>query len=116
MFLHSCYYKQYLIYVYVEFFFTDTVTRVRIVSRRLLVKTELWNKPGPILLSCRKRYVCKDRDDEYNLVLFCPRYGSIRKTYIPPYFRFLKYPSMFKFIELYNVSYVQILLLLNVFN
>ena len=95
--------------------FTDAVTRVRIVSRRLLVETEMWNKPGPILLSCRKRYACKDRDDEYNLVLFCPRYGSIRKTYIPPYFRFLKYPSMFKFIELYNVSYVQIIIIIKCF-
>ena len=94
--------------------FTDAVTRVRIVSHRLLVKTEMWNKSDPILLSYRKRYACKDREDVYNFVLFSPMYGSIRKTYIPPYFR--KYPSMFKFIELYNVSYVQILLLLNVFN
>ena len=57
-----------------------------------------WNISDPILLRDRNCYTCNDIEDVQCMIAF-------DKKYILLYFR--KYPSMYKFIALRNVSNVQ---------
>ena len=79
--------------------FRVALSRFRVSAHRLEVETGRWHKPVAVPFNERKCRTCLDYlEDEFHVLLECPLYHELRKTYIKPYD--WKILNMSKFIEL----------------
>ena len=79
--------------------FRVALSRFRVSAHRLEVETGRWHKPVAVPFNERKCRTCLDYlEDEFHVLLECPLYHELRKTYIKPYD--WKRLNMSKFIEL----------------
>ena len=69
---------------------------------RLEVESGRWVKPNAAPFDERKCVVCQKLEDEYHFVLESSLYSELRKMFISKYY--WKNPSMFKLIELLNLT------------
>ena len=76
-----------------------TFTEMRLSSYKLMVEKGRWIKPK-ISYCDRLCTLCYKHDiqDKYHALMICPRYETLRKTYLKPYY--YKRPSVYKFIQL----------------
>ena len=83
------------------------MAQLRLSSHKLMIERGRWKKivhKDIIFLHCQAL------EDEYHVVIVCPKYTVIRKQDIKPYYS--EKPCMFKFIQLlktYNTKEIQLL-------
>ena len=70
------------------------ITKIRIGSHNLMIERGRWSKLELIDRQCS---TCFKLEDEYHVIVECPLYHNIRKTFLPKYL--YCNPSMFKLIE-----------------
>ena len=83
------------------------MAQLRLSSHKLMIERGRWNK---IVHKERTCLHCQVLEDEYHVVIVCPKYTAIRKQYIKPYYT--TKPCMFKFIQLlktHNTKEIQLL-------
>ena len=101
-------------FYYGEIFTTITIlsnrkamTQLRLSSHILLIERGRWKKIVRKEGTCSH---CQVLEDEYHVVIVCPKNTVIRKQYIKPYYT--EKPCMFKFIQLlktHNTKEIQLL-------
>ena len=79
---------------------------------------DCWKWTGKELID-RECSLCGKLEDEYHVIIECPRYDKLRNVYIPQ--NLLKRPSMFKLLEYLNTENIEVLrafgkFIFNVFN
>ena len=60
------------------------MAQLRLSSHKLMIERGRWNK---IVHKERPCLHCQVLEDEYHVVIVCPKYTAIRKQYIKPYYR-----------------------------
>ena len=78
------------------------MTKLRVSSHRLSIESGRGSKPNPTPLSERNCLFCNVLEDEYHFVLECNSYNTLRKLYIPKYYR--TRPNKLKMYELINAG------------
>ena len=89
------------------------MTKLRVSAHRLSIESGRWSKTNPTPLSERNCVFCNLLEDEYHFVLEGNLYNTLRKLYIPKYFR--TRPNMLKMYELINTGNSKILKNLSIF-
>ena len=90
--------NQYLFHIK-EKYIRISISKFRLGSHNLMIERGKWTKKELIDRKCN---LCDKIEDEYHVIIECPRYEKIRKFYIPKYL--LKRPSMFKLIQFLNTE------------
>ena len=83
------------------------MARLRLSSHKLMIERGRWKKIVHTEITCLH---CPVLEDEYHVVIVCPKYTAIRKQYIKPYYT--EKLCMFKFIQLlktHNTKEIQLL-------
>ena len=80
--------------------FSQAISKLRVSSHRLAIESGRWARPNSIPINERKCSSCLVLEDEFHFILECQLYIDLRKSYIDPYYR----ASMFKFLELINIT------------
>ena len=73
------------------------MTKFRLSSHKLMIERGRWLK---VPSTDRLRVCCNKLEDKFYVICECPRYSSIRKLYIKPYY--VKKTSMFKLVAFYK--------------
>ena len=89
------------------------MTKLSVSSHRLSIESGRWSKPNPIPLSKRNCLFCNLLEDEYHFVLEYNLYNTLRKLYIPKYYR--TRPNILKMYELINAGNSKVLKNLSIF-
>ena len=76
--------------------------RLRLISHRLVIERGRWTS---IPRLDRKCTLCNELEDEYHVMLICPRYTVLRKKYLKKYY--IVKPSMYKFVTLLNAENIK---------
>ena len=80
-------------------YFRNALTKVRLSSHSFFIERGRWAK-NKIDVKNRTCTLCGVVEDEYHCLVECPRFYTERKGNLSD--NFLKKPSMFKFINLFN--------------
>ena len=80
-----------------EKFLRMALAKMRLGSHNLMVERGRWNKPRKIPFHDRLCQLCHTIEDEYHIIIECPRFLVQRKKYIPN--NVTTRPSMFKLIN-----------------
>ena len=78
------------------------MTKLRVSSHRLSIESGRWSNPNPTPLSERNCLFCNLLEYQYHFVLERNLYNTLRKLYIPKYYR--TRPNMLKMYELINAG------------
>ena len=76
-----------------------SISKFRPGSHNPMIERGKWTKKE---VSDRKCNSCEQIEDEYHVIIECPRYDKFRKLYIPKYI--VRRPSMFKLIQFLNTD------------
>ena len=60
-----------------------SVSKLRVSSHIVYIKTGRWRRPHSVLYHERKCHICNVLDDEYHFVLECRMLNDLRTKYIP---------------------------------
>ena len=77
----------------------EAISRLRLGSHSFMVERGWWQRPKVDFLA-RLCEECGDIEDEYHMILTCPRFIKHRKKYLP--LRLYNKPSMFSLINFLN--------------
>ena len=83
------------------------MAQLRLSSHKLMIERGRWKKSVHKERTCLH---CPVLEDEYHVVIVCPKYTVTRKQYMKPYYT--EKPCMFKFIQLlkpHNTKEIQLL-------
>ena len=95
------------------FKYMQAFSKLRMSLHRLAFESGRWVRPTRIPIDERKCSLCQVLEDEYHFVLECNVYAELRYKYIPKHY--WKRPSMYKFVELLNTTYMKILRNLSIY-
>ena len=75
---------------------------MRLSSHRLFIERGRWKS---IPRADRKCTLCNEIEDEYHVMLICPRYTVLRKKYLKKYY--IVKPGMHNFVVLLNAENIK---------
>jgi hypothetical protein len=79
----------------------NAIAKIRLGSHNFMVERGRWQRPK-LNYQLRLCTECNDIEDEYHILLMCPRFDNIRKQYLRR--EMFSRPSMYKFINFINTA------------